>query len=431
VTGIRIYDTAATGRNMTFRVTGLGLNPDRNALSFYPEGCHDFDEVVFFVSDEEGEHDCQWLASNPSWQSELCVDDHSSAANYLCKETCKVCKNTVACDDDAMGSFTHQGAEKTCAWLAVRPVITTAVCVPGHAAYDVCKRTCDSCDLLSPFARSAAPSAVPSGTPSTEPSKAPSAEPAPTSPKKPIIPSNFCFSGESTVEVNGKGTILMKNLKLGDEIAVPSGKFERVYSFGHRHESMQAEFLLLLPSNLEISKNHMLMVEGRFVPASLVRVGDQIESATGEMVSVEAIHVVSRKGVYAPFTQSGTVVVSNIKASSYIAFQNSESLSIGPWQTGLTFQWVAHTSQSPHRIFSRVGFGGESYTDSGMSTWVALPHELFQWLLGQNFLVKSLVLVPALLLAGASSAIETVFDLIFVRSADKLQGPVSSLQHSL
>lgn len=210
----------------------------------------------------------------------------------------------------------------------------------------------------------------------------------------------------------------MKNLQLGDEILVPSGKFERVYSFGHRHDSLNAEFLLLLPSTLEISRSHMLMVEGRFVPASLVRVGDQIESATGEMVSVEAIHVVYRQGVYAPFTESGTLVVSNIKASAYIAFQSAESLSIGPWQTGLTFQWVAHASQSLHRMLSRVGSGGESYTDSGMSTWVALPHELFQWLLLQNFLVKSLALVPALLLAGVSSAIETVFDLIFFRSAD-------------
>jgi Hint module len=227
---------------------------------------------------------------------------------------------------------------------------------------------------------------------------------APTTVK---IPNGFCFSGETSVAVKHKGSILMKHLQIGDEVLTTSGKYEQVYSFGHRLETIEAEFLHLLPSGLEISRDHMVWVKGRFVPASLVQVGDMLESAGGNFVTVDSIERVIRNGVYAPFTASGTIIVSNIKASTYVAFHDTDRLHIGSWESPLTFQWLAHVSQSPHRLFTRLGWtGAEQYTVDGKSLWIAGPHDFAEWLLEQNGMVVGAVLVPALGLGLMSMAME-------------------------
>ena len=221
----------------------------------------------------------------------------------------------------------------------------------------------------------------------------------------------FCFSGDTTVQVKEKGTIMMKNLKIGDEVLVATGKYEPVYSFGHRHESMEADFLQFLPSGLELSADHMVRAGGRFIPASMVKVGDDLVSTDGNVVSVEAIKRVTRMGVYAPFTMSGTIVVSNIEASNYVAFRNSDRLVVGKsrgWETPMSFQWVAHLSQSPHRISWLLGFSGaaEEYSSNGMSTWIAGPHQLAEWVVEQNSAVMALLVLPALGVGLMSSGVE-------------------------
>jgi hypothetical protein len=253
--------------------------------------------------------------------------------------------------------------------------------------------------------KSAAPSTAPSTSVAPSASAAPSLRPtkAPTA----KLRNNFCFSGETTVQVKNKGTTMMKDLKLGDDVLSATGSYEMVYSFGHRHEAEEVEFLHFIPSNLEISREHMVIVGGHFVPASSVQIGDQLESEDGDVITVEAINTVVRIGVYAPFTASGTIVVSNIKASNYIAFQDSDRLILGGWETPLTFQWIAHTSQSPQRVSHILGLSGtEEYTLDGMSTWVAGPHELAEWLLAKNCVIIALVLVPAIGIALVSSTVE-------------------------
>jgi hypothetical protein len=236
--------------------------------------------------------------------------------------------------------------------------------------------------------------------------KAPSMPPtrAPTA-----VPSGFCFSGETTVQVKHKGRIGMKHLMIGDEVLVASGNYELVYSFGHRHEIMEGDFLQLLPSNLEISKDHMVMLAGgHFVPASLVQIGDELEMMNGNVITVEAIHHVVRTGVYAPFTMSGTIVVSDVKASSYIAFQDSPSLLLGDWKTPIRFQWMAHLSQAPHRLWIRM-FGileKETYTEEGKSTWVHMPHRLGEWYLEQHVAVMGILLIPMIVCLLAVSSVE-------------------------
>jgi hypothetical protein len=67
----------------------------------------------------------------------------------------------------------------------------------------------------------------------------------------------------------------MKDIKLGDKILVQGGKYETVYSFGHRHESTHTKNLNIATTarTLLISKDHMFFTEGgRIVPASNVKV---------------------------------------------------------------------------------------------------------------------------------------------------------------
>lgn len=210
------------------------------------------------------------------------------------------------------------------------------------------------------------------------------------------------------------GITRMKDLQIGDEVLTASGKYEQVYSFGHRHESIQSEYIQFLPSGLEISKEHMLMISGgRFVPASMIQIGDELESMDGVTVTVESIETVVRSGAYAPFTASGTIMVNHVKASTYIAFQESDRLMVGGWKSPLTFQWLAHMSQSPHRIIVAVlGLGSsgseEVYTEVGMSTWISGSYAFAVWLLQQNMAIMSMVLIPAVVLGVICMVVEAI-----------------------
>ena len=118
----------------------------------------------------------------------------------------------------------------------------------------------------------------------------------------------------------------------------------------------------------------------------------------GELATVTDIHVVSKQGAYAPFTASGTVIVNGVKASSFIAFQGSESLVVAGVKTGLTFQFLAHTFEGPHRVWCEYmsKCDDERYSEEGISLWVDIPHKAGVWFVNQNGAVMCVLLVPVL-----------------------------------
>ena len=82
----------------------------------------------------------------------------------------------------------------------------------------------------------------------------------------------------------------------------------------------------------------VLVEDGRFVPASLLKKGDQlVRGNSGELVTVQSVRTVVCKGVYAPFTAFGTIVVDNILASNYITYQGPEYLEVANFATPLTY----------------------------------------------------------------------------------------------
>jgi hypothetical protein len=218
-----------------------------------------------------------------------------------------------------------------------------------------------------------------------------------------------CFSGATLVTVKSKGTIPMHALELGDEVLTDSttGTYAPVYSFGHREESNVAKFLQLLPSKIELSENHMVFVDsGKAIPASTVKVGDILSSGQ----EVTGIKTVIRQGAFAPFTSSGTIVVNGVQASNYITLQeNSGTIMIGPFSTGLSFHWLAHVSQIPHRTWCSIATActEDAYNENGISKWVDLEHRFFKWLLHpNNAIVMALLIIPLLLVLGALAAMD-------------------------
>lgn len=238
---------------------------------------------------------------------------------------------------------------------------------------------------------------------------------------------NLCFPGDATVVVEDKGEVSMKALCLGDKVRVANNEYEPIYSFGHKNKDMFAEFLQIITANvaeghssavrdqlpLELSKDHMIFIRGknqeccgRAVPASMIRKDDHLIAATGELVVVKGIRTVVRKGVYAPFTKSGTIVVDGILASTYVAIQGTpEYLFIN--KIGISYQWLAHAFESfRHRVMDMSG--EETYTNDGVSLWVDGPHEFMTWILKQNRVVAIGIMLPLTVCFLSISLIEKV-----------------------
>ena len=123
-----------------------------------------------------------------------------------------------------------------------------------------------------------------------------------------------CFSGRSTVEVQGKGVTRIDQLKIGDAVQQMDGSYSTVYSFAHRAPEQIVDFLQIYTTStkepLEISDEHMVIANGLLVPAAQVKVGDALVAVNNGATPtiVTKIGPVSLKGAYAPYTQLATLL---------------------------------------------------------------------------------------------------------------------------
>eukprot|EP00546_Thalassionema_frauenfeldii_P009237 CAMPEP_0178922082 /NCGR_PEP_ID=MMETSP0786-20121207/15944_1 /TAXON_ID=186022 /ORGANISM="Thalassionema frauenfeldii, Strain CCMP 1798" /LENGTH=272 /DNA_ID=CAMNT_0020596383 /DNA_START=110 /DNA_END=925 /DNA_ORIENTATION=+ len=187
-----------------------------------------------------------------------------------------------------------------------------------------------------------------------------------------------CFSSEAMVQVEHDGLRRMEELQLGDKVLTKNGRYESIYSFGHYDSQTEATYLQFAPSNMELSPLHLIFTKGSdtAVPASQIKVGDVLSS--GQAVS--AIRSVQRRGAYAPFTASGTIVVNDELASSFVSLQGTTWIEwAGGWSTGISAHTGALAFEAPHRLYSQWFNKKESYTADGRSTWVAAAHDFFHW----------------------------------------------------
>lgn len=116
----------------------------------------------------------------------------------------------------------------------------------------------------------------------------------------------------------------MDEIRIGDYIQDgENNSYSKVHSFGHHDHTMETSFIQVHFSGLgqaplELSPNHIVFVAGKSTLASNIIVGDLIGNK-----KVKSTSTIQRKGVYAPITMSGKVVVNGALCSSYIAILDS------------------------------------------------------------------------------------------------------------
>ena len=236
-----------------------------------------------------------------------------------------------------------------------------------------------------------------------------SGRPPPTQAPTPVT---LCFSSKSLVYVQKKGWLNISQIKIGDKVLVHGGSYSQVYSFGHRNARESADFLQIHSKStynpIEISSDHLLLLGGKhWVPAADLRVGDMLTKGDGSSTVISRIGQVTRQGVFAPFTVSGSIVVNDVVASNYVTFQRSEYLRIGKFETPFTFHWLGHIFETAHRLACHVvACEEETYTDSGISHWVSLPRDAAEILLVQHPMVMVLILMPLVVVIGILSLVE-------------------------
>ena len=141
-----------------------------------------------------------------------------------------------------------------------------------------------------------------------------------------------CFPESATfVDKHGRQR-RMDSLKTGEEVQVSteSGvRLEPVMTYIHRQPNVMQEFLKITTLKngkiLKISEDHLLFVEKEggesTIPAREVNIGDTVyvrgDHDALETDVVQSISSVIEKGVYAPVTLSGTILVNDVHTSCY------------------------------------------------------------------------------------------------------------------
>ena len=249
------------------------------------------------------------------------------------------------------------------------------------------------------------------------------------SPQNPVY-FGVCFSPANTVITRDKGMINMKDLKIGDEVDVGGGKFSVVYSFGHYDIHQPSTYIQLYTSGskpLELSSDHLVYTFTKgMIAASDVTIGDQLRLGNGETTFVTKISSVDRAGAYAPFTMSGSVVVSSVVASCYVSFPElSKALQVGTMNI-ISMHWLAHAFQAPHRLFCSVIYPSactrEQYTDMGISTWVYGPLLATHWLMSWGNTALRFFTVPITLAAILLNLVEMIIISLVAKCAIILLG---------
>ena len=241
---------------------------------------------------------------------------------------------------------------------------------------------------------------------------------------------NACFSERTTVQVKGKGTVSMKNVQVGDYVmSSPQGDtyvYDQVYALGHYDPDTKTEFLQVSTDNghqVELTKEHLIYLEGKNHPARAdsIKIGDVLQSQDA-INGVKVIHIkkVQRKGLYAPMTTSGTLLVDGIKASSYIALQKNTAEYVeiqSGLSTGLSHHSLVHIVSTPFRLFCQTFPDSERLCQpcrefSGMPAFVFRGLRFADWVDQQHGLVQSILFIGIMLLFGSIYASEYILKTI-------------------
>lgn len=139
-----------------------------------------------------------------------------------------------------------------------------------------------------------------------------------------------CFPG-SAMFIDKRGRQRnMSSMHIDDEVQVITNneiRFEPVITFIHRQPEVMQGFLQITTKKnniLKITEDHLLFVErtgkATAIPVREVKVGDALYVRAGHTVETDAVLSIGKvyeKGVYAPVTLSGTILVNDVHTSCY------------------------------------------------------------------------------------------------------------------
>ena len=141
-----------------------------------------------------------------------------------------------------------------------------------------------------------------------------------------------CFPASATFTDKQGRRRSMYYLKIGEEVQVLTGKgisVEPVLTYIHRQPDVMQTYLKITTTKkekiLKITEDHLLFVKKNgqptAIPARDVSIGDTVfvrgDRDTVETDTVQSISFVFEKGVYAPVTLSGTILVDDVHTSCY------------------------------------------------------------------------------------------------------------------
>jgi hypothetical protein len=152
----------------------------------------------------------------------------------------------------------------------------------------------------------------------------------------------------------------------------------------------------------------MLFLDNKkIVRAGDVQVGDMIDHDK----NVTHIEVVKRRGLYAPVTESGDIMVSGVRASSYVAL-----IDVAP-----TFQaFATHALMTPRRLACSVRFSScenEEYNEDGLSKYLVPMIQAAAYVAKLNLFMQLLLILmsfPLLIFLLALEHLTRIPELIVV-----------------
>ncbi|XP_055622974.1 protein hedgehog [Toxorhynchites rutilus septentrionalis] len=200
-----------------------------------------------------------------------------------------------------------------------------------------------------------------------------------------------CFTGDSTVQTADGEKRKLSELKIGEKVLSVDSAGNAIYSevmlFMDRDTHQSREFVHIEAdggSQLSVTPAHLVMVwqmllgETRFIFADRVQEGDYILVNINNNLEPRKVLRISTKlsrGVYAPLTLEGTVVVDSIAASCYALIDS---------------QKVAHLSFLPYRMAQKFM---NLFKFSSQSHSLSLPrHEGIHWFAKTLYTMKDYIL---------------------------------------
>lgn len=224
-----------------------------------------------------------------------------------------------------------------------------------------------------------------------------------------VAASNYggCFPMSGQVMVQGKGTVPLTQLNVGDEVLAmnPDGKlvYSEVIAFLDIKNDTSGHFYMIETESghkVHLTGKHLIYssdtnrtsfvldsIDSRFeaIYADHAQVGDFLITTHGKSgvraSAIRSVKLVTKQGMVAPLTKTGTIVVDGVVVSCY-AFINSD--------------YIAHASFSVlrglHDFYSYLPFVSwpetaiASYAIDGMHWYAKLLFKIAPYFMGRDLL---------------------------------------------